>query len=58
MKFEFSEAMVVIIGKYLCKGPFEEVALVVSEFQRQIDAQRDQQPQPSVSANGKETRTS
>jgi len=56
MKFEFSEQMLQIIGKYLCKGPFDEVAAVVSELQRQIDAQRQdvQQPAEPAKKNGKD----
>lgn len=40
LKFEFSEQMVAVIGQLLGKAPYELAAPILSEMQKQIDAQQ------------------
>jgi hypothetical protein len=39
LKFELSKEMVEVIGRCLQAGPYAQVAPVIEEVQRQIDAQ-------------------
>lgn len=39
LKFELSDQHVAIIGAALAKAPYETVAPVIAELQKQIDAQ-------------------
>lgn len=43
LKFELSEQMVNIIGAALQKAPYEVVAPVIAELQKQINAQQPKQ---------------
>lgn len=40
LKFELSEQMVAVIGAALGKAPYDAVATVIAELQRQINAQK------------------
>lgn len=49
LKFEISTQMAAIIGNALAKQPYEVVAPVLTELQRQIDAQQ-RQPEAVMTA--------
>ena len=40
LKFEISEQMVMTIGQILGKAPYEAVAPILTEMQKQIDEQK------------------
>lgn len=44
MKFELSEQQILIIGKALGAQPYDVVALVIAELQKQINGQSGKEP--------------
>jgi hypothetical protein len=55
LKFELSEQAVAIIGKALGAQPYDAVAAVIAELQKQINEQQKSIAMPS--GNGKVTST-
>ena len=46
LTFELSEQMAVTIGQILGKAPYEVVAPILAEMQKQIDAQKNPAVEP------------